>query len=970
MNIRLKLIFIFFFISIAPLIIVSGVYYNQSTHYLSEKVLSDLEVMAAIQQSRVQSIYGQNIERLRLITSRTQLRLSLNKLNEAAQDKSIYQQKINKIILDAQHSIDSLKLINVYSLDGVIVASTKPAFIGEQHGDEDVFLTGLKKNKANAYSHDMDGTLIAHFSGPVYFEEQLVGVLEIESSLADLMSLIKDYSLLGKTGETILAYKDAQGDAVFLTPSRFVDNTGLKKTIKKTQLNTPITHALNGENETFVDFVDFNNAPVFAVTRFIDNAQWGVVVKVNKGEVFAELTTMKYTFFLVIGLFSVILIVGIILILKNIITPITQLTLAVQKVIKGDLAVNVDESASDEMGSLAKAFNVMTSSLAEMKLNLENKEERLKVTFNSIGDAVIVTDELGNITAMNPVAEQLTAWSIQEAQGQAIKTVFPIFDATTKKPIANPIDKVLESGEVVYLSNHTTLLAKDGVEYQISDSAAPIRQVGDEAADILGMILVFQNVTEQYKLRENLRNNAAFLNNLMDVAPSVTFVYEGKTGKEFDFALSYVSEPIFEVSGEDAKQWLESATNWKEKIHPEDLPLRLQVFADAIQSKKVLDCEYRVKHQQGHYVTLREHIKAVFSDDGLVEIIANAVDISAEKTNIEQARFLGDIVERSLNEIFIFDAKTLKFIQVNSSALNNIQYSIEELKNLTPIDIKPDFSQETFAAAVAPLLSGEIERLEFETVHRRKDGTYYQVEIDLQLVTHRRQAVFVAIINDITQKKTIETELLRTNSQFKTMFEEAPLGIAIIDSLSGGIDKVNPKFVEIAGRSQQEMETIDWMSITHPDDVQEDLDNMARLNDGEFDSFNMQKRYQHPDGEYVWINMTVAKMSVEDKNKPRHLCMIQDITKQKQLENEIDSSMQHLKLYREQTPLAAIEWSTDFQVLDWNDAAEQMFGYPLKEVKGRNFVDIMLPDDAVVDVEDVSENLMAQSGGTVSVNEN
>lgn len=603
-------------------------------------------------------------------------------------------------------------------------------------------------------------------------------------------------------------------------------------------------------------------------------------------------------------------------------------------------------------------------------LKLHEKEEKLNITLHSIGDAVIVTDRRGLITQMNQKATELTGWSSAQAVGVDSAIVFDIYNAFSDEVVNSPVQQALETKQVVELANHTVLVSKTGERYQISDSAAPIRAKGAESVDISGVILVFQNVTQQYKLRENLRIKVEFLNNLMDVAPSVTFVYEGEVGNEADFLLTYVSEPILEVSGISAKQWIQLPTQWQQWVNPEDLPSMIAGFVEAIVSKRVVVREYRIKHEQGHYVVIRDHIKAVFFANNVVKIISNAVDISAEDVSTEQAQFLGNIVESSLNEIFIFDSETLKFIQANKSALKNIAYTIDELKELTPVDIKPDFSQEKFTAAIAPLLSGEIQRLEFETIHQRKDGSYYQVETDLQLVTQGRQAVFVAIINDITQKKAIETELLRTNSQFKTMFEEAPLGIAIIDSLSGGIYEVNPKFAEIAGRSRHEMRSIDWMSITHPDDVQEDLDNMARLNAGEFNNFSMQKRYQHPDGEYVWINMTVAKMSVEDKSQPRHLCMIQDISKQKQLEDEINSSMQHLKLYREQTPLAAIEWNTDFQVLDWNDAAEKMFGYPLKEVKGRNFVDIMLPADAVVDVEDIWKNLMAQSGGTVSINEN
>ena len=141
--------------------------------------------------------------------------------------------------------------------------------------------------------------------------------------------------------------------------------------------------------------------------------------------------------------------------------------------------------------------------------------------------------------------------------------------------------------------------------------------------------------------------------------------------------------------------------------------------------------------------------------------------------------------------------------------------------------------------------------------------------------------------------KVLFTELKQAESirisqaRFSTIFNQAPLGIALIDSLTGKIHEVNPRFAEIAGRTIEEMATIDWMSITHPDDVQEDLDNMALLNAGKIPGFNMDKRYLRPDGSFVWINMTIAPLKGEQNISPRHLCMIDDITERKRNEEEI-----------------------------------------------------------------------------------
>jgi diguanylate cyclase (GGDEF)-like protein/PAS domain S-box-containing protein len=132
-----------------------------------------------------------------------------------------------------------------------------------------------------------------------------------------------------------------------------------------------------------------------------------------------------------------------------------------------------------------------------------------------------------------------------------------------------------------------------------------------------------------------------------------------------------------------------------------------------------------------------------------------------------------------------------------------------------------------------------------------------------------------------------ESALKASEDRFKSIFNQAPMGIALIDSLNGRIYAVNPKFASIAGRTVEEMADIDWMSITHPDDVQADLDNMALLNAGTIPGFQMEKRYLLHDGKFVWINMTIAPVLVGDKAHKVHLCMIEDITERKAAQDQI-----------------------------------------------------------------------------------
>ncbi|MFH7320604.1 PAS domain S-box protein [Desulfurivibrio sp. D14AmB] len=132
---------------------------------------------------------------------------------------------------------------------------------------------------------------------------------------------------------------------------------------------------------------------------------------------------------------------------------------------------------------------------------LAAERERLAVTLRSIGDGVISTDTEGRVTFINRVAEELTGWRQHEAAGLPLCQVFPIINEKTRQPCENPVDKVLASGQIVGLANHTALIARDGRERSIADSGAPIR---DRNSRVIGVVLVFRDVTEQYRMEDEL----------------------------------------------------------------------------------------------------------------------------------------------------------------------------------------------------------------------------------------------------------------------------------------------------------------------------------------------------------------------------------------------------------------------------------------------------------------------------------
>ena len=182
---------------------------------------------------------------------------------------------------------------------------------------------------------------------------------------------------------------------------------------------------------------------------------------------------------------------------------------------------------------------------------------------------------------------------------------------------------------------------------------------------------------------------------------------------------------------------------------------------------------------------------------------------------------------------------------------------------------------------------------------------------------------------DITNEEKFRKSQIQSEARFRTMFEESPLGVGLIDSLTGHIYEVNLKYAEILGRRLPDIHTLDWMTITHPDDLQKDLDNMAALNSGEIKGFNMEKRLIRPDGSYVWINMTVSPLTMDDKNKPHHLAMIEDITEKKSNEKDITRFGRVLSSSSNEIFMFS---STTFRFTQVNLGACENLGYSMDEL--------------------------------------
>jgi len=414
----------------------------------------------------------------------------------------------------------------------------------------------------------------------------------------------------------------------------------------------------------------------------------------------------------------------------------------------------------DELDVLVEALMAMQTQLHQSVFALRNSEENLALTLNCIGDAVIATDSEGLVTRMNPVAEEMTGWSVSDAMGHSVRDVFPIVDAETLKPVPNPVHQALTTGEIVTLSNHTTLLAKNAVEYQIADSAAPIRD-GDT---IIGAILVFHDVTEQYRVRQQLFDSQKRLKLHIEQTPLAVIEWD----RNFVVAdWNPAAQRIFGYSKEEAVGHTSSELIVPPKVRPEVEGIRQKLLSN----QAVIHQINENINKAGETLVCEWFNTPLVDEDGKVIGTASFVDdisqrIQAEERNREQQLEQQQLLDNLLDAVLTADEDGA-ILSFNLAAEKFFGFSTEEIVGqhfqlIMPPDVARDYQH--FLHQSAEGLDIDIIDRAHETLVMNKAGD--QLPVRLSVTTTSRigsdKMIFIASVHDLSEEKKTEEQLRRS----------------------------------------------------------------------------------------------------------------------------------------------------------------------------------------------------------------
>ena len=702
---------------------------------------------------------------------------------------------------------------------GLILASTDEAEVGVDTSGKPYFLEAGNLTDEVLVSIESDqttGRCQITFSKMMHDHGNPAVVMLFVDADAFVKPMLYTSGGLGESGEVVLVNQNAQ----VLLPPKHALRDGSSAKVLETRINTkPVTLAAEGKEGALIG-EDYRGVPVLAAYRnlkIMPGVNWGMVVKMDRAEVLAQLwqRVLSSMILSLAGLVGAGVLA--IFIAGRLTRPIEGLSDIAQRVEAGDLSARARAKGSREVEALSGTFNSMieriqgwhaeleeqvTARTAELtaeiirrkrlEADLAREKERLAVTLRSIGDGVISTDIDGKVVSLNGVAEHLTGWTEREALGKPLGHVFHIINEMTRQPCENPVGKVLSTGLVIGLANHTALISRDRTERVISDSGAPIR---DEEGHTIGVVLVFRDVTESRLAQKALRRSERKFRTLFDTA-QYGISLTSPNGRLID-----ANQSLLDLFGYAKEEFLQMDMS-EVYVNPADR----EKFRAAIERHgSVKDFEVKLLKKDGTELNCLLTSTAQRGADGVIIRYQNNIrDISDQKRMYEALRF-----ERS-QLLSIFDSVE-EIIEVIDPRTHEILYANDFAKKLYGRELVGGLCYKEFDGRESPcdfcnnaaLLQGEAMTYQRELHNPTLDRDYVVMNRIIRWPDGRDAKL--AFLIDITDRHRTEEALRESEQRFRAVFNSDHAVMLIIDPETGRIEDGSPGACSFYGYSRDDL---------------------------------------------------------------------------------------------------------------------------------------------------------------------
>ena len=516
---------------------------------------------------------------------------------------------------------------------------------------------------------------------------------------------------------------------------------------------------------------------------------------------------------------------------------------------------------------------------AGMERKLKENQQWLATTLASIGDAVIATDENGNIKFMNPIAEALTAWRRKEALGKTFKEIMNIVDEDSLcHTISSKMLKELYKGNVFDINNHTLLVARDGNQVPIEGSAAPIR---DDKGSITGGVIVFRDITARRQAEEKLKSSEERLKILFEFAPDAYYLHDLQ-GKYIG-----VNRAVEELIGYKREFLIGKNFLKLNLLHPDYIRKATINLAKNVLGNPTGPDEFVFKRNDGNEIIVETRTFPV-KIEGKALVLGLARDITqrkqAEDALKQSEERLKSILDHLQTGIVIVDAITHKIIDVNPMAITMIGAARKEIvgrechKYICPAE-----------RGECPIsdLGHKVENS--EQVLITANGEKIDVLKTVIPITLYENQYFVESFIDITERKKAEQALREEHAQKKQLLASMPsilIGLNQENKISHWNIPADTAFglseADVMGKSFLDCNIQwDWNEITSRISKSRAKGLPVRLNDF---------RYTRADGREGFLNVTINPFLSDAGEESGFLLLGADITEHKIFESELVQS--------------------------------------------------------------------------------
>ncbi len=489
-----------------------------------------------------------------------------------------------------------------------------------------------------------------------------------------------------------------------------------------------------------------------------------------------------------------------------------------------DSAAPIRDASGNVIGCVLVFRDITERKRSEQRLR--EQQEWLRVTLGSIGDAVIATDTEGRVTFLNRVAQQLTGCFQEQAQGQPLETVFPILNEQTRQQVENPVKKVLRDGAIVGLGNHTILIARDGTERPIDDSAAPIR---DGTGKLIGVVLTFRDVTEHRRAEAALRRSEAEARRLLEFHEAVMAnMGEGLYAVDMQGQVTYMNPAAERLFGWKSSELLgrkmHDMTHYK---HPDGRPFPIEQcagFRVLREGKTLRDFDDVFIRKDGTFFPVNYSASPLVTEgkvSGLIVVFRDMTERNRAEAGLRAAELRFQAVFNQQFQFMAILAPDGTVVEANETCFTATGVErgqvIGRLFWQTPWWNRLPDMQSKWQRMIGEAVNGSGPSND-EVQYALSDGTIRLATAVVSGLKDDAGRVVNIIVEgrDITERRQQEMALRESEEKLRLLANTIPQ-LAWMARPDGHVFWYNRRWYEYTGTKPEQMEGWGWQSVHDPD---------------------------------------------------------------------------------------------------------------------------------------------------------